>query len=557
MADKDRFPWDNEPYIDPVKATERAIRAAQPRRVDPKNAAVKAWADTAFNDEIKKLRSTSEGRNDQLFKSSANLFEIVAAGALSEYDVIAALRDACDFNGLARDDGEHTVTATIKSGRRHGYDSPRDLSQVGKNKGLNGFHIEDAPVQTVSYESIFDLERGFWTERDSLKAIYIGALARMCAPWAVLGYCAARALTMVRPHCTLPALIGGPGSLNWFCAITAKSGGGKSSSAAVARELVDFPVIPRNLGSGEGIVDAYVKPANKETGEPKGLHESIMFTADEIDTVKALKDRQGSTLMGTIRQAFTSEKLGTSNRTASSLHLDAHSYRMTLALNVQPARAGTLMDDQHGGTLQRIMWFPGTDARIDAQVPDMPGALLLPSPSKWLYPRDLRIPYEAIELIRDERARAMRGEQNALDGHALFIREKFAYALAVLDGRDEMTLDDWRLAGTASRVSDRTREWVMYELEQAEEDEAAKRGALAGVSQHAADERKTDMVARRKSRIAKWVLSKLESGPLTNRQLTQAISSRDRPWLQTVLESLEQDGLTVHDVAKGWSKVNV
>jgi hypothetical protein len=392
-------------------------------------------------------------------------------------------------------------------------------------------------------------------ERDSLKVIYLGALSRMCAPWAVLGYCAARALTLVRPHCQLPPLIGGPGSLNWFCAITATSGGGKSSAEAVARELVNEPVLQRNLGSGEGVIDAYEKPANKETGEPKGRHEAIMFVADEIDTMHALGQRSGSTLMGVVRSGFTGGTLGFSNRQASRLHLESHSYRMTLAVNLQPARAGALMDDKHGGTLQRFMWFPGTDSRIDPQVPDTPGSLILPSYSKWQYPMEIRIPYEATELIRDERARQMRGEQDSLDGHALFIREKFAYALAVLDGRDEMSLDDWRLAGIASRVSDRTREWVAHELKSAAEEEATERGALIGVSQHAADESKTGMAAKRKNRIARWVLDKLGDSAMTNRQLTQAISSRDRPWLRAVLEGLETDERIVHDKQKGWSKV--
>ena len=60
----------------------------------------------------------------------------------------------------------------------------------------------------------------------------------MASPWAVLAYTAARALAQVRPGIMLPPLIGGPGSLNWFAAIAAASGGGKGAAIAAARHLV-------------------------------------------------------------------------------------------------------------------------------------------------------------------------------------------------------------------------------------------------------------------------------------------------------------------------------
>jgi hypothetical protein len=460
--------------------------------------------------------------------------------------VVNAMRAACMTNRYIPDDGEHAFNATLASGRRRGLDDPRDLSHVGQN----GYTLDNAPVQSVSLNSVFDLERGFWDSRDSLKTVYLGALSRMCAPWAVLGFCAARALSLVRPHCALPPIIGGPGSLNWFCAITAESGKGKSSAADVARELVTEYVRERNLGSGEGITDAYVKPANKETGEPRGLYESVMFVADEVDNMAALSNRSGSTMMPTLRSGFTGGKLGFSYRQASDLHLERHSYRMTLIANIQPGRAGALMDDIHGGTLQRFMWFPGIDPRVDPQIPTMPDALDLPPHSAWLYPRQIKVPYEAIELIRDERARNMRGETDTLDGHALFIREKFAFALAVLDGRDEMTYDDWYLAGTASRISDCTRGWMADQLDVAAKEEATKRGALIGVSQVAADEEKTRMVSVRQNKISRWVLSKLDE-PMTTRELSRAITNSDRPYLVTVLERLEANDLIVPQTVKG------
>src|SRR6185312_1566665 len=175
--------------------------------------------------------------------------------------------------------------------------------------------------------------------------------------------------------------------------------------------------------------------------------------------------RAGATLPSILRSGFSGSTLGFSYRAASDLHLRKHTYRMTLVVSVQPRKAGALMDDIYGGTLQRFMWFPGSDRRITSQIPPKQGSLTLPSPSAWQFERELKVPYEAIELIRDEAERRNRGESDDIEGHALLIREKFAYALAVLDGRgDSITEEDWRLAGIASRVSAHTRDWVRYEL---------------------------------------------------------------------------------------------
>jgi hypothetical protein len=64
-------------------------------------------------------------------------------------------------------------------------------------------------------------------------------------------------------------------------------------------------VLQLNVGSGEGMVEAYRRPKKVETVELAGQRESIMFVADEIDTLAALKNRDGSTLAAMLRSAFT------------------------------------------------------------------------------------------------------------------------------------------------------------------------------------------------------------------------------------------------------------
>jgi hypothetical protein len=58
----------------------------------------------------------------------------------------------------------------------------------------------------------------FWDARPALAHIRDFAYARMCSPWAVLGAVILNVLHHVPPGVTLPALIGGRGSLNTFVA---------------------------------------------------------------------------------------------------------------------------------------------------------------------------------------------------------------------------------------------------------------------------------------------------------------------------------------------------
>lgn len=540
---RDRRPWETEPYVDAEAATQRAMVAAQPPAVDLNTPAMAAWLKKAWDDEIGAVTNATEGhRQDVLFPAACNLFEIVAAGALDETAVYEALRDACRVNGLEQHDGAESIERTLRNARRKGFDKPRDLSVVGTRARARDVYADDTP-KLLMFDDFRRLERGFWTERETLKTVYLAALSRMCAPWAVLAHCAAIALVQVRPHIVLPALIG-HGSLNWFAAVAAKSGDSKSASEDVARDLMPCDVDPKNLGSGEGLVDAFVRPADKETGEPAGLRESVLFTADEIDSLRALGSRTGATLSATLRSAFSGKTLGFSYR-GNARHLAARSYRLALVVNVQPARAGALLDDQAGGLLQRFMWFPATDTRIDTQTPAWPGQLTLPPSSAWLYPRELVVPYETIELIKDEAVRRNRGESDPLDGHELFMREKFAFALAVLDGRDAMTSDDWRLAGVAMRVSKHVRAFVTQEAAQAAVADAERRGADRGIEHDAANTERSSREHKRRRRIETLLVGKLTAAGadgLTEGDLKQSVASRDRWSVQSIVEKLERDG---------------
>ena len=397
-----------------------------------------------------------------------------------------------------------------------------------------------------------EIEGNFWTARPSLKLIYDAALSQMCSPWAVLACCAARTLALVPPHVTLPAIIGGEGSLNWFAAIVAKSGGGKGAANAVATRLVPGDILTRGAGSGEGMIEAY-----NRSGEPEDAVASVLFSVDEVDSIASMQARSGQTTMAVIRSGFSGETLGYSYRGRAKEKVEAHSYRMTMIVSVQPERAGGLFADAAGGTPQRFMWFPGRDKRIKSDRPSWPTDASavprsLPTELRNL-PFTVTIPPEAERLILQAREESMSGNDEALNGHAIYCREKFAYALALFDGRTHIDSDDWKLSGIAADVSDWCRMRAQSVLAKAETAMAAERGRLRGVESYEAEISRSVVASDDIKAILKWAVGKLsaaEGRRMKKRDLRHASTGRYRAKLTEAMLSGVEAGLVVGEEAE-------
>lgn len=95
------------------------------------DAAVRKYGLSALDAELQTLRGAREGgRNDALNVAALKLAQLVAAGALNEAFVRAALEDAAASIGLIKDDGLRAVRATIASGFRKGLSQPRELDEI-------------------------------------------------------------------------------------------------------------------------------------------------------------------------------------------------------------------------------------------------------------------------------------------------------------------------------------------------------------------------------------------------------------------------------------------
>jgi len=359
----------------------------------------------------------------------------------------------------------------------------------------------------------------------------------------------ARMVTRIKPQVVLPPVIGSYASLNLFVALVGPSGMGKGASEAAAADAVSFgqQLEVATVGSGEGIGHLY---AHREKGEVIRDRESVLFTVPEVDGLVALGNRQGATLLPQLRSAWSGEQLGFSYADPTKrLPIDRHSYRMGLILGVQPARARPLLEDADGGTPQRFVWLPTTDP----QAPETPPRC----PVEWKWPgiyepwftegysglSVMTIPPVARETIVRTHYERLRGEGNPLDGHALLCRLKVAAALCLLDTRQDVSDEDWELAGMVMRVSEATRNRVQAILASQTKEQNKFRALAEGERAVIVQEQVESAAVARVSRTILRALKRAEAGdrePI--RDMRHVVASRDRQWVEAAVDALLDAG---------------
>lgn len=410
----------------------------------------------------------------------------------------------------------------------------------------------------------------FWEARPVFAHIKKYAQARRVSPWAMFGGVLARVVASTEPHIQTPPIVGGPGSLNLFVAIVGKSGQGKGASQAAAGSFLDirngaaFETI--TVGSGEGLAAAYVGRTKNEDGRlaVQQHSESAMFDIAEVDTLTALAGRQGSTLLSELRKVWSGERLGFQNRDQTrTLPVDAHSYRASLIVGVQPARAGAMLDDADGGTPQRFIWLPATDEHAPKRAPGSPG------PMTWTAPTNITIPQtgengqrlidvcdEAWTIIDEAQVARLRGDGHALDGHALFSRLKVAAALALLDQRGGVSLEDWELAGVVMAVSDATRKHCRDTIRQLSIDaNQARAEARAEANVVVADHTEIVTMETAKARI----LDKLTSDWQSAATIRRSLSTKLREVFEDALDEMHATSIVdvVRDEYQGQARARI
>jgi hypothetical protein len=491
------------------------------------------YANTALQRETEAVATAPEGtRNDQLNRSAFNIGQLIAGGELAETEARTMLGDAARAAGLEPSEIRATLDSGISSGKKHPRTAPPRVDTT------TGEILTPAPtdVRMPDKGTIGD----FWNSRTALRTIRDAAHARMTAPWATLGNALAHIIAATPPDIVLPAVVGGKGCLNLFVGIVGPSGAGKGASGRVADQAINIlePADRVNVGTGEGLISAYVKA--ERGGGWTWIRHNCLIQVAEIDTLAAVAKRQGATIMPVLRSAWSGETLGFQNRDATTaIHVPDMQYRMALVAGIQPARAEVLLGDADGGTPQRFMWMPATHP--DATLPDGTGF----EPWPWRGFSDLRhaddqghtvmtIPSHVEALIQSERIDVLRGDAGAIAGHDTLARVKIAAALAILDHRLEVRDEDWQLSGVIHNVSLATRTKVSESLQAARRRANVAAGEAEAARAAIVDEGREEAAQRR---LTRWVVRRLTTrGPATARELRAAANPRDRGLVESAID---------------------
>lgn len=441
------------------------------------------------------------------------------------------------------------------------------LGQAGSGSG------GAPPVDREVLEQVFEhpdahgltLPEEFWNARPVLAHIRQAAHARTVsgdvAFYSVLTRCSALWPEAVR----LDTGVKAPASANLFAAITGPSGAGKSSGVTVAQRLLIRPpwldedgyADDSPLGSGEGVAEVFmgtkIVPVRDENGAVvvakdgsaktekvrTKVRSNALLHADEGEVLNRMLQRSGATIGETLRRAWSGGTIGQSNgRTETTRIIKSGTYSLGMLIGFQRETAEPMLADSAAGTPQRFLWAWAIDPSIPDDVPPDPGPLMGvwrasggPPGEGWTpwlaggaaTPEpDLRPVTFAPEIRAELRTLHLGLSRGTLalaelDAHMPVTLVKVAALLAGLEGRRDVTAEDWRLASIVWHTSCRVRDHlVAYGRSARGKATAAKRAAhaddeaAAEVARHAVrDAVETAAVER----VARWLSTKVAIEP--------------------------------------------
>ena len=280
-------------------------------------------------------------------------------------------------------------------------------------------------------------------------------------------------------------------------------------------------------------------------------HNGFVYV-DEGQSLTSMGSRSGTTIMQTVRTLWTGGTAGQANASIARRRiLPAGTYTFGIVAAFQPALAAGLLDDVAGGTPQRFGWADADDVTLCPPAPAWPGRLPWNAPLKMEYGGDLHLAQPIVDqLVADRYAIVTRKVEVApLDAHANLYRLKVAGLLAVLDGRSDVTVDDWDLAGIihtrSCSVRARVVAAVAYEATMLEQ---SARQRLAGRAAHTEEA----LEVRARVDCARKVADKVwAAGGLTTTALRRSLTARLRDVLDDGLAHAQAEGWVVEAVEAG------
>lgn len=399
----------------------------------------------------------------------------------------------------------------------------------------------------------------FWSARPAFKHIRQAAWSSCAHPDAVLGAFLARYSASIWPNVRFDSGTGNDGSLNLFVALVAESGIGKSTAMSTAARVASVPVPAYALGSGEGLIEAYmglvedpvIDPATggvvkKRNGDPKTelvkkqVSGNAFFSTDEGQSLNTLLTRVGSTLGATLRSAWMGGDLGQANaKVETTRRLESGTYSLGLLVGYQPGTAAELLADVGPGTPQRFLWFGAQDRHMPMEYIEWPGPIDVPRPTG-------RIAMSPA-IRRELRERIVRKhwgtvEVHELDSHQELQWCKVSSLLCAMDGRTVVADEDWTLAKLLVSTSAAYRAALVERITEERGKQRREQAAEKGMADVA---RKT--AARDVVRVAERIHRKACEDGWFSWPTWRKNAARDKPWCNDALEYALSTGLVVRE----------
>lgn len=313
------------------------------------------------------------------------------------------------------------------------------------------------------------------------------------------------ALTCLPGTATFDAGIG-KGSPNLFIAVVARPGGGKDSLMTAASKALSVSTgevqrEPKHLqlGSGEGLYTA-LQPEKEQT-----VSDPVLFGMSEVNQLRALMGRTGSTLRGAILNMYSGNALGVSNK-AETISVKANSYTAGLWVGVQPDNAGVLLDGGDDGLKHRFVWTEVVDPALDDSLTYGSTSTCLPVviPQQLLGGKGFTFHDDIVRATRGAKSRTLKtGHPGEYSGHRNQTRLKLACGLALLGSRAHVDLDDWARAGALMDYSDKVQSYCQRHLTDRRVDEQVDR---LDVQEQAKD----SLESKRQGRMEKKIIDSLK-----------------------------------------------
>lgn len=395
----------------------------------------------------------------------------------------------------------------------------------------------------------------FWEYSEELSLVRKFAYYHIGSPWAYLGSIMARAVASVPYNVVLPAIIGDRVSSGLYVAVVGDPGHGKDSSGVASNRLMPCDAYTARLGSGEGITHQYAY-TEKGSSELNWTQRSILFESSEAETLKALKDRNSSTLMGELRSAWMGQAIGFGySDVRKRLMLPALSYRLSLIASFTPSMGDVILDGISEGTPQRFLFMPTHDAGLPdedkVKKPRKQLMLNIPPVDENGYTEIAMPGWVGGELRDDQRSKVRREmgdmtDKELLDTHVNLVRLKVAFALGLMLNPHRrhymISEDDWDLSEFVMDKSRETRDRLIEAAEIARHKKDKKEGKSLGVKFAASDElRKFGPVADRIVDILK-VAKKKKKPWMSGGNIRNLMSPAQRKLFDEAMQYLVSSG---------------